>query len=224
MDFIDQNIQTDNIFLEESPNKTQISLICLRYGLDYVKVRENPDTITPEMRREQMEWLARARCKWIKKPKNSKTLNKEQILQRLKWDVVQKVPIIYLDHLTWLLYDDNSLKGIDTLLREMADIMEGSDSHLWVVCHVNRSSRANKHFLKEEDYPFWDKLDKTSARGSGSIEQVAWNMIVAECLVLNEDWELGRRRLRVVKNREGRSTGVCDEFAMNMQTGKYTVY
>lgn len=224
LDMIDQGLGTDNIFLEEGPVKTQLSLLCLKYGLDIVKVSRDPSTIPQEQRNEMREWLNSTSCKWIKKPKNSKALDKKQILHRLKWDVIQKVPVVFLDHLTWLLYDDSSLGAVDSLLREMADIVEGSDTHLNVIVHANRSSKKNKHLLKEEDFPFWDKLDKSSGRSSGAIEQVAWNIMVGESLVLNEDWDLGKRRLRLIKNRNGRSTGVADEFSLDLTTGKYKVY
>ena len=214
-DFVDQGVITDNIFLEETPAKTQMSFLCAKYGWDYVEVMENPSLITPEMRKEAREWLNSLRCKWIKRGPNQKTLDMNEIIHRLKWSVVQKIPMVILDHLTWLTYEESSLSAIQTLTKELNSIITGSDTHLLTICHVNRAGKKNKHLLKEEDYPFWDKLDKSSAIGSSSIEQNFANMVVLERRIANEDWEINGRRIRVIKNREAREEGVCDMIVMD---------
>lgn len=221
LDFIDQGKVVDNILLEEGPRMTQLSLICMRYGVPVMNYLEDPTILTDEQKKEGWAWITSNKCKWIRTSKSNNSLDKDQIISRVKWDVVQKVPIILLDHLTMPLYDDNSLGSIDGFVRDLVDAVSGSDSHLFAICHTNRASKKNKHLIKEEDFPFWDKLDKSSGRGSSSIEQLAFNMVVGECLVVDEDWRLTERRLRVVKNRWGGTTGVADNFTLDRRTGKY---
>ena len=92
------------------------------------------------------------------------------------------------------------------------------DVHLYVVCHINRTD--SHQFLPpkgKEGEPFWVNVRKESARGSASLEQLSWNIILLEPEIL-PDFSRGRVRFKVGKTRFGDSLGVADVFTLDPDT------
>jgi len=65
----------------------------------------------------------------------------------------------------------------------------------------------------------WLYIDPAMARGSGSFEQLSFNILAIEP-EQTEDETKGRMRLNVKKSREWGFTGPADVLKMNMSTGR----
>ena len=111
---------------------------------------------------------------------------------------------------------------IDKLLTDLAAFVTATKVHVIAVAHIKRKDfqpPKNKD-TKEIEYPYWIPVSKEDARGSGSFEQLAFQVITIEPEIVDEAGTRGRIRLKVQKSREWGVTGIADCVIMDRNTGR----
>ena len=120
---------------------------------------------------------------------------------------------IVIDHLSMVisgLQTNNERKDIDVLMTELAAYASSNDVHIHAVVHLKRvDDYVKKKNNNEEQEPYWREINLGYLRGSGGLEQLAFNVVAIESEVM-PDGTRGRVRLKVLKNREWGELGICD--------------
>lgn len=107
---------------------------------------------------------------------------------------------------------NNERKDIDMLMTRLSRSVEDWNYHLLLVSHIKRGARERSKGDREVKYPYWEIVDLSDGRGSGSIEQLSHNMIALEKQVLDPSQEntRGLVRTRILRAREWGNVGLCD--------------
>jgi len=87
-----------------------------------------------------------------------------------------------------------------------------------MVAHIRRQTQ-KMYKTDELNDAKWLIIDPDQARGSGSFEQLSFNIVALEP-EQTEDESKGRIRLNVKKSREWGFTGPADVLRMNPSTGR----
>jgi len=128
---------------------------------------------------------------------------------------------IVFDHLSMLasgsqVKDERRL--IDNMMTEQAAFTAQIDIGVIAVSHLNRQAQTEIGKLSDLKEPKWINVRKEHLRGSSSLEQLAWNIIGLDMLLL-PNRERSDVRFTVLKNRSIGLLGVADRFHMNQETG-----
>lgn len=205
------------IFLEETVKKTQQSLLALELGVPLNKFRQEP------LKYATREAIAEARAKVLA---NGRTyflnhfgsLQIDRLIGQVKYlHHICGCKHIFLDHISLVvsgLETNNERKDLDILMTELASFASATDCHIHVVSHLKRvDDYKKKQFSKTgeeiESEPYWREINLGYLRGSGGLEQLSFSVVAVENEV-KPDGSRGRVRLKVLKNREWSSLGVCD--------------
>jgi len=203
------------IFLEETHVKTQQAMLALELGIPLNKFRRDP--------------LACATMEAIEKAKNAVlsngrtyfldhfgSMNAEKLMNQIKYlHFICGCQHIVLDHISMVVSgqeSNNERKDIDIIMTELASFVSANPCHIHVVSHLKRVEDPNLYKKKKDDeepQPYWRELNIQLLRGSGGLEQMAFNIILVENEVM-PDGTRGRVRLKLGKNREWSELGVCD--------------
>lgn len=220
LEMMKQGKGVDWMMLEEDDIKTQQSLLAMLNKVPIAKFRQNPSIVSREDLSKSYDFIQKSNCHWINSNETFGGLSSERVLQRVKWATIKGVQAAILDHITMCLYGNDKVSPIDEFVRELASIISGTETHLFVISHIRRTNRpAPKDREGNIKFPYWEEVMKQDARGSGAIEQLAWNIIVLEPEILNREGDVGRVRARVVKNREWGWLGLADMWVMDEYTG-----
>lgn len=209
-----------SIFLEEKPTKTRQGLIAIDNNIPLWRYRQNPDIIMEsEARKSYDNLIGNGNCFFVH---HRGSLSDEALINIIKWYAeVQGVSYIVLDHISMVFSgrrSQNERQEIDGLLTDLAKLVEETGIHLIVVSHIKRQPQQAYSKDEQEDTK-WQYIDLDAARGSGSFEQLAWNLITLEPEVM-EDGSRGRTRVSVRKNREIGLVGPCDIWKLDSMTGR----
>ncbi len=203
------------IFLEETHTKTQQALLALELGIPLNKFRKDP--------------LACATLEQIEVAKNTVlsngrtyflnhfgSMNAEKLMNQIKYlHFICGCSHIVLDHISMVVSGQesaNERKDIDIIMTELASFVSANPCHIHVVSHLKRVDDPNSYKKRkegEEPEPYWRELNIQLLRGSGGLEQMAFNIILVENEVM-PDGSRGRVRLKIGKNREWSELGICD--------------
>jgi two-component system phosphate regulon sensor histidine kinase PhoR len=97
---------------------------------------------------------------------------------------VEGTRYILLDHLSMVISGSevtDERKEIDIVMTEIAAFCAAHDVAVMLVVHLNRQGSQHMQAPKgKEDEPFWVQVTKETMRGSGSLEQIAWNVLGLE--------------------------------------------
>jgi len=211
-----------HVFLEEDLKKTQQSYIALDNMVHLPKFREDPTCITNEQAKASYDSLINtSRTMWMN---HFGSLSPSSLMAKFEWMAIKGMEYIILDHISMVFSGNNSggneRKEIDLLLTELAAFTTKTGVHPIIVSHVKRTDKRPKRDKEGNiQYPYWDVVDSTQARGSGAFEQMGWNIIGIEPEILDNKTR-GRIRTTVLKNREWGNVGVADVLTMSPQTGR----
>jgi twinkle protein len=218
---VKQGCKVGHVFLEEDLKKTQQSYLALDNSVHLPMFREDPTIIPMEAIQDSYDRLINTpRTMWMQ---HFGSLTPASLLGKFEWMAIKGMEFIILDHISMVFSGSTNMderKEIDLLLTELAAFTTKTGVHPIIVSHVKR---VNKTPRRDKDgsisYPYWDEVDSTQARGSGSFEQLSWNVLGIEPEML-EDKTRGRIRLRVLKNREWGTLAIGDTLVMSKQTGR----
>ena len=203
LELMEAGKKIDWVMLEEDPRKTQQALIAMRNKIPAKKFRQNPSIISKEQQQKDKKWIEDSGCVWVNSENTFGKMTAERLQQRLKWARVQGCEYAIIDHLTMLIYGAQGVADIDECVTNIAAIVNATGIHPIIVSHIKRTNKpAPKNKQGEIEYPYWVPVTKEDARGSSSIEQLGWNILVLEPEILNAEGDRGRVRIRVEKNRE----------------------
>lgn len=219
--FMDAGYKIGMIFLEEGNKETFQRLLASDLKVNYLKFKRDPLSVASKEAIEEA-------YKRITQDDRLVMLNHfgsmpiDTLMAKVKHMVlVEGCKYILLDHISLVisgLESENERKDIDMAMTSLASFCSANDVHLCVVCHINRTD--SHQFLPpkgKEGEPFWVNVRKESARGSASLEQLSWNIILLEPEIL-PDFSRGRVRFKVGKTRFGDSLGVADVFTLDPDT------
>lgn len=209
-----------NIFLEEKTAKTRQGLIAIDNNIPLWRYRQNPDLILEsEARKSYDKLVGSGNCFFVH---HRGSLSDTSLLNIIKWYAqVEGVSYIVLDHISMVFSgrrSGNERVEIDGLLTDLAALVEETGIHLIVISHIKRMPQ--QMYSKDEDNQTqWLHIDLDAARGSGSFEQLAWNLVTLEP-EYTEDGSRGRTRTSIRKNREIGLVGPCDVWKLDSVTGR----
>lgn len=219
--FMDAGYKIGMIFLEEGNKETFQRLLASDLKVNYLKFKRDPLSVASKEAIEEA-------YKRITQDDRLVMLNHfgsmpiDTLMAKVKHMVlVEGCKYILLDHISLVisgLESENERKDIDMAMTSLASFCSANDVHLCVVCHINRTD--SHQFLPpkgKEGEPFWVNVRKESARGSASLEQLSWNIILLEPEIL-PDFSRGRVRFKVGKTRFGDSLGIADIFTLDPET------
>jgi len=217
-DAIDSGERLGLIYLEEKNKQTLQRFVSSQLKVSYKKFKRNPLSVASK---EDIETVYNR----FKENKQIVMLNHfgslpiKDLMSKIKhMYFVEGCRYILLDHLSMVISGSeitDERKEIDIVMTEIAAFCAANDVAVMLVVHLNRQGSNNIQAPKgKEDQPFWVQVTKETMRGSGALEQIAWNVLGLEQEIL-PDRKRGRVRWVVLKNREGGDVGVADTFKLN---------
>lgn len=213
--------KVDMIYAEEDVRKAQQRFIALGCNVPLNKFRQDP-TIVPLEQREKVrkQLIANDRTAWLDTKAAFGKIDPDRLLKRLAWSAAKGYDFAFIDHLTMMVYSNSEVNKIDEFLMGLAQHVTSTGQGVIAVSHITRrNAPAPRDKEGNIKYPYWINVRKEDARGAGSYEQLAWNIICIEPEIL-ENGERGRVRVRVDKNREWGYLGISDVVRMNEVTGR----
>lgn len=219
--FMDAGHKIGMIFLEEGNKETFQRLVASDLKVNYLKFKRNPLSVaTEDMIRESYNRIVNNDQLVLLDHFGSMPI--DSLMAKVKHMVlVEGCKYILLDHVSAVISgneSDNERKDLDIVMTNLASFCAANETHLVVVCHINRQD--SHQFLPQkgkEAEPFWVNVRKESARGSAALEQFSWNILALEPEIM-PDFSRGRVRIKVLKTRFGDSLGIADIFTLDPET------
>lgn len=219
--FMDAGEKIGMIFLEEGNKETFQRLLASDLKVNYLRFKRDPLSVaSKEAIQEAYQRITQNDRMVMLNHFGSMPI--DTLMAKVKHMVlVEGCKYILLDHISLVisgLESENERKDIDMAMTSLASFCSANNCHLVVVCHINRTD--SHQFLPPkggEGKPFWVNVRKESARGSASLEQLSWNIILLEPEIL-PDFSRGRVRFKVGKTRFGDSLGIADVFTLDQDT------
>lgn len=213
-----QNKKVGNIFLEESVDKTLQRYVASSLNVGFKEFRRNPlgcGVSEEKIREKYAEFQQDDNLVLLD---HFGSLPIEELMSKIKFmHLVDGCDLIILDHLSMVISGSDitdERKELDKVMTALASFCSANDVHVVVVVHINRTGNPVQAPKGKEDEPFWVKINLNSLRGSGGLEQMAWNVLALEREHL-PDRKRGRVRFTLLKNREGAELGEADTFKIN---------
>jgi len=125
---------------------------------------------------------------------------------------------IILDHISMVISgqeSNNERKDIDLLMTNLAAFVNETGVGIAAVVHLKRPSSGSFTEGKE--------VSLSDLRGSGALEQLSWNVIGLERNQQDPE-NKNESQLRLLKNREWGSLGICDTLIFNPDTGRMSAH
>lgn len=206
------------IYLEEKMKQTLQRFIASQLKVSYKKFKRDPLSVATDEQIDEV-YNRLVTNKQLVMLDHFGSLPISELMAKIKhMYFVEGCKYILLDHLSMVISGSDvtdERKEIDIVMTEIASFCASNDVAVMLVVHLNRQGSNNIQPPKgKENEPFWVQVTKETMRGSGSLEQVAWNVLALEQEIL-PDRKRGRVRWVVLKNREGGDIGVADTFTMN---------
>jgi len=209
------------MFLEEDLKKAAQRLIAIDNDVPLPRYRLDTGIIPESRVKESYDALINNGRTWFISLGASGRLSVDRLLHLLRYYRSQGVTRFIFDHISIVFsHDDrdNERKLIDNVLSEVAAFCAATGSHVIMVAHIKRFDQ--KIYVSDELHDAkWLYIDPAMARGSGSFEQLSFNIVAIEP-EQTEDETKGRMRLNVKKSREWGFTGPADVLRMNPSTGR----
>lgn len=209
------------MFLEEDLKKAAQRLIALDNDVPLARYRMDTGIIPEENIRKSYDSLINNGRTWFVELGPAGRVGVDRLLHLLRYYHSQGVTRFVFDHISIVFsHDDrdNERKLIDNILSEVAAFCAATGSHVIMVAHIRRFDQ--KVYVKDEvNDAKWLYIDPSMARGSGSFEQLSFNILAIEPEE-TEDETKGRMRLNVKKSREWGFTGGADVLKMHPSTGR----
>ena len=209
------------LFLEEDLKKAAQRLIAIDNDLPLPRYRLDTGIIPEDKIKESYDSLINNGRTWFISLGASGRVDVNRLMHLLRYYRSQGVTRFIFDHISIIFShddNDNERKIIDLVLSELAAFCAATGSHVIMVAHIRRQTQ-KMYKTDELNDAKWLIIDPDQARGSGSFEQLSFNIVALEP-EQTEDESKGRIRLNVKKSREWGFTGPADVLRMNPSTGR----
>ena len=202
-----------NIYLEEQYRKTALSYIAIDNNVPLPMLRINTKCIREDQKRESFKELISSGRNYFHNHFGS--LQSEELINRLRYYAYAcEVDFIILDHLSMIISGQesgNERKDIDLLMTKLAAFCNETGVGVLAVVHLKRASSGS--------YTEGKQVSLSDLRGSGSLEQLSWNVIALERD--QQDTDISDfSTIRILKNREWGLLGKADSLFFNKETGR----
>jgi twinkle protein len=209
----DHDMKIAHIFLEEGVEKTALSYIAIDNNVPLPKLRIDPNIITKEQWENSYEKYSGEGKLFFTDHFGS--LESSELVSKMRYFVHHcEVDFIILDHISMVISgqeSSNERKDIDMLMTNMAAFVNETGVGILAVVHLRRAQSGSFTEGKE--------ITLSDLRGSGGLEQLSWNVIAIERNQQDPD-NKNESQLRLLKNREWGSLGLCDTMIYNQDTGR----
>jgi twinkle protein len=199
------------VALEESIDQTVRGFVALHNNIPRGEVELKPTLITPEMFEQTKEKILN-NCVFFQ---HFGSLASENLMTTLRYLAVGlDVDFIIIDHISIVvsgLETHDERKLIDILMTRLRQFVENTGVGMVVVSHIRKSQ-------SQETAEEGRRVTLDDLRGSGSIKQLADNVIAIEVM------DPTTRLVRVLKNRLFGVTGEADILRYNRSTGRLEPY
>lgn len=207
------NLRMAHIFLEEDVTKTAMSYIAIHNNVPLPALRINPNVITEEQWKDSYEkYLGSERLFFTD---HFGSLESHKLIDKCRYFVhACDVDFIMLDHISMVISgqeSSNERKDIDMLMTNLAAFVNETGVGVVAIVHLRRAQSGSFNEGKE--------ISLNDLRGSGGLEQLSWNVIALERNQQDPD-NKNQSQIRLLKNREWGSLGLCDTLIFNQDTGR----
>jgi len=209
------------LFLEEDLKKATQRLIAIDNDVPLPRYRVDTDIIPEYKVKESYENLINNGRTWFISLGASGRIDVDRLMHLLRYYRSQGVKRFIFDQISIIFSHDerdNERKLIDGVLSELAAFCAATGSHVIMVAHIRRQTQ-KMYKTDELNDAKCLIIDPDQARGSGSFEQLSFNIVALEP-EYTEDESKGRIRLNVKKSREWGHVGPADILKMNTATGR----
>lgn len=202
-----------HIFLEEGVEKTALSYIAIDNNVPLPKLRIDPNIITEDQWSVSYQKFGSENRLFFTDHFGS--LESSELISKMRYFVHHcEVDFIILDHISMVISgqeSSNERKDIDILMTNMAAFVNETKAGILAVVHLRRAQSGSFTEGKE--------ISLSDLRGSGGLEQLSWNVIAIERNQQDPE-NKNESQLRLLKNREWGSLGLCDTMIFNQDTGR----
>ena len=201
------------MMLEESPRKTIQGLMSLHVSK---RLHLNRKSVSEESYKKAFEELTGTENFTIYKHFGS--LGEESLMSAIRYlAVVEKCDFIFLDHISIAisgLSDGDERKLIDRLMTNLRSLVEETGVGMLIISHLTRKSGA------DQSHEEGGRVSLSHLRGSGSLGQLADNVLAAERNQQGKGKSKSLTLLRSLKCRETGETGIGGYLAFDKTTGR----
>lgn len=207
------NLRIAHIFLEEDVKKTALSYIALDNNVPLPSLRIKPDIITEKQWNDSYDKYLGSEQLFFTDHFGSLESNK--LIDKCRYFVhACGVDFIMLDHISMVISgqeSSNERKDIDLLMTNLAAFVNETGVGVVAIVHLRRAQSGSFTEGKE--------ITLSDLRGSGGLEQLSWNVIALERNQQDPE-NKNESQIRLLKNREWGSLGLCDTLIFNQDTGR----
>jgi twinkle protein len=207
------SLKLAHIFLEEDVRKTALSFIALDNNIPLAKLRIKPNLISKSQWSESYEkYLGSGRLFFTD---HFGSLESDKLIDKCRYFVhACGADFILLDHISMVVSgqdSSNERKDIDMLMTNLAAFVNEADVGVLGIVHLRRPS--NGSFTEGRE------ISLSDLRGSGGLEQLSWNVVALERNQQDPE-NKNESQIRLLKNREWGTLGLCDTLLYNQDTGR----
>jgi twinkle protein len=210
----EHNCRIGNVFLEEQHIKTAQAYVALDNKVPLGRFRYNTKLIPPEKAEASLKKIVHQRMKFYD---HFGSLESDRLLSKLRHMAqVEKCDFIILDHISIVTSgmessSEGERKDIDILMTRLAQLVQETGVGIIAIVHLKRT--------KDKSPNEGDQISLSDLRGSGSLEQLSFNVIALERDQQADDGSKDQMLVRILKCRETGDTGTADTVTYNRNTG-----
>lgn len=211
----DKKLKIVDIKLEESQRKNIYTYLAMYSNKSPRLLRENPTLATHKLRRDFINTFDD-----LYVHNHFGSVDSNDLLNVLDYyATIEKVDFIFLDHISIAISGlesgrEGERKDIDRLLTKIRELIDRTNVGFICVSHLSNPPH---------DSTRWEEgrqVRRSDLRGSGTLGQLADNIIAIEGDLINEDKKLNRT-IKLIKTRYGDMQEVyCDTFTYDVTNGK----
>lgn len=207
------NLRLAHIFLEEAVEKTALSYAAIHNDIPLPMLRINPSLVDDEgWQSYKKQFLDPGQLFFTD---HFGSLESSVLIDKCRYFVhACEVDFIMLDHISMVISgqeSSNERKDIDVLMTNLAAFVNETGVGVIAIVHLRRAQSGSFNEGKE--------ISLSDLRGSGGLEQLSWNVIALERNQQDPD-NKDQAQIRLLKNREWGSLGLCDTLIYSQDTGR----
>lgn len=216
----EHGLSVANIMLEEPVEKSKLGYIALDNDIPLSSLYMSPEkyeSMATQLQASYDKLLNNGRNFFLS---HFGSLGNEELLTKMRYFAMAKqADFIILDHISMVISgqdNTNERKTIDLLMTDLAAFCNETGVGVLAVVHLKRKNTSGG---KDKSLNEGGQVSLTDLRGSGGLEQMAWNVVALERNQQDTE-EANFSKVRVLKNRMFGFTGEAGKLYFNPETGR----
>lgn len=215
-----RNMKVADIKLEKNAKATLFDYCAMYYDKHPRTFRQDPTLLSDEKKRQFLNDFSNKLYLY----KHFGSMDQEPLIKLLEhYAVIEEVDFIIFDHISIAVSGlsssrEGERKDIDKLTTKLRELIDRTGVGIICVSHLKNPPTGTTQ---------WEEgraVRRCDLRGSGSLAQLADNIIGIEGNLLNDDTKK-IRKIKLIKAREGDEQEVyCDQYTYDNKTHKLTVW